>query len=63
MRERDPGTGVPDGPRARSNQRAKIQRKARRRQTNAMKRLMAKGEGRWDVGNGIWDMGCGMWEI
>ena len=29
-------------PRARSNQRAKIQRKARRRQTNAMKRLMAK---------------------
>ena len=42
MRERDPGTGFPDGPRARSNQQAKIQRKARRRQTNAMKRLMAK---------------------
>ena len=52
----DPGTGFPDGPRARSNQQAKIQRKARRRQTNAMKRLMAKGEG-------IWDMGYGPWEI
>ena len=61
MKVRDAGTGIWDagtgiwdwgtGIWERGEmKRAKIQRKARRRQTNAMKRLMAKGEGRRDMG-------------